>query len=54
MVRQVRPISPFLSDFVIDDILQIALIEVWNGGVDPSRRERLFDIKYSEDSLTVL
>ncbi|CAH8674745.1 unnamed protein product [Schistosoma haematobium] len=42
-VRQGCPISPFLFNFAIDDILETVLMNVSNGGVDLLPGERLLD-----------
>ncbi|KAH9587678.1 ATP-binding cassette sub- A member 3 [Schistosoma haematobium] len=46
-VRQGCRISPFLFNFAIDDILETALMDVSNGGVDLLPGERLLDIEYA-------
>ncbi|CAH8570655.1 unnamed protein product [Schistosoma intercalatum] len=43
------PISPFLFNFAIDDILETALMDVSNGGVDLLPEERLLDLEYADD-----
>ncbi|RTG89940.1 uncharacterized protein DC041_0008593 [Schistosoma bovis] len=48
-VRQGCPISPFLFNFAIDDILETALMNVSNGGVDLLPGERLLDLEYADD-----
>ncbi|CAH8534076.1 unnamed protein product [Schistosoma haematobium] len=48
-VRQGCPTSPFLFNFVIDDILKTALMNVSNGGVDLLPGERLLDLEYADD-----
>ncbi|CAI2733768.1 unnamed protein product [Schistosoma spindalis] len=48
-VRQGCPISPFLFNFAIDDILETALMDVSNGGVDLLPGERLLDLEYADD-----
>ncbi|CAH8600719.1 unnamed protein product [Schistosoma mattheei] len=47
--RQGCPISPFLFNFAIDDILETALMGVSNGGVDLLPGERLLDLEYADD-----
>ncbi|CAH8503536.1 unnamed protein product [Schistosoma rodhaini] len=48
-VRQGCPISPFLFNFAIDDILETAPMDVSNGGVDMLPGERLLDLEYADD-----
>ncbi|CAH8292457.1 unnamed protein product [Schistosoma rodhaini] len=48
-VRQGCPISPFLFNFAIDDILETALMDVSNGGVYMLPGERLLDLEYADD-----
>nr|CAH8869570.1 unnamed protein product [Trichobilharzia regenti] len=48
-VRQGCPISPFLFNFAIDDILESALKDVREGGVDLLPGDRLFDLEYADD-----
>ncbi|CAH8656857.1 unnamed protein product [Schistosoma curassoni] len=48
-VRQGCPTSPFLFNFAIDDILETALMDVSNGGVDLLPGERLLDLEYAYD-----
>ncbi|CAH8500999.1 unnamed protein product [Schistosoma curassoni] len=50
-VRQGCPISPFLFNFAIDDILETALMDVGNGGVDLLPGERLLDLEYTDDNV---
>ncbi|KAH9596282.1 Contactin-5 [Schistosoma haematobium] len=42
-------IAPFPSNFTIDDILETALMDVSNGGVDLLPGERLLDLEYADD-----
>ncbi|CAH8499031.1 unnamed protein product [Schistosoma haematobium] len=48
-VRQGCPISPFLFNFAIDDILEKALVDVSSGGVDLLSGERLINLEYMDD-----
>ncbi|VDQ11129.1 unnamed protein product [Trichobilharzia regenti] len=48
-VRQGCSISPFLFNFAIDDILELALKDVREGGVGLLPGERLFDLEYAGD-----
>nr|CAH8852710.1 unnamed protein product [Trichobilharzia regenti] len=48
-VRQGCLISPFLFNFAIDDILESAVKDVREGGVDQQRGDRLFDFEYADD-----
>jgi hypothetical protein len=48
-VRQGCPISPFLFNFAIDDILGAALSRVENGGVDLLPGRRVQDLDYADD-----
>ncbi|RTG91343.1 uncharacterized protein DC041_0011716, partial [Schistosoma bovis] len=43
------PISPFLFNFAIDDILETALMDVGSCGVDLLPGERLLDLEYADD-----
>ena len=48
-VRQGCPISPFLFNFVIDDILKEALKDINNMGVDLLPGPNITDIEYADD-----
>jgi hypothetical protein len=48
-VRQGCPISPFLFNFVIDDILTNALKDTENFKVELLRGPNLTDIEYADD-----
>ena len=48
-VRQGCPISPFLFNFAIDDILHKALLNVTNCGVDLLPGNRAVDLEYADD-----
>ncbi|KAH9596701.1 F-actin-capping protein subunit alpha, variant 3 [Schistosoma haematobium] len=53
-VRQGCPISPFPFNFAIDDILETALMDVSNGGVDLLPGERLLDLEYADDIIQAM
>jgi hypothetical protein len=52
-VRQGCPISPFLFNFVIDDIIKNALITCHEGGIELLPGRKLFDLEYADDIVAI-
>lgn len=52
-VRQGCPLSPFLFNIAIDDIMQKALIGLRNDGVELLPGGRVFDLEYADDIVLV-
>ena len=52
-VRQGCPLSPFLFNFIIDEIMKRALEDLENPGVQLAQNENLVDLEYADDVVLI-